>query len=674
MKKYFLTIVILLFGYCLIAQSKSNPSEKPPTQKEMQDMMKEIQNATDDMSEEDKKMMDSMGIKMPNMKALQKTVSGVSDKQLKKAYENENRIVPKKDDLRIKAALATKLSNSGMSAYINQTQQEVLQSLSPATKSKGAEIYQQIISLNKSAGNSAVGLWIDGKPTLALYIMGEICKLDPTNAINLNNYASFLTSCGAEQKALPILNNLNTRFPKNSSILNNITQAWLGLGDIPRAERYADSTLLIYAYHPQANLAKSLIEESKGNIQAAIAAGKKSISKAFSTKKVNRLKKLGYDVKSDDLDWDPPMPRDPLGLEKFTWPDFPMNVDQNKVLKDQWKVFRKECTEKIYVLESKQQELEKVWWSANELRTKRILSGPQNGQYYQLLPGYAAKALIKLGPGVSDIHADFSFAFQNEIEAVNRALSNIKDYEEILNQKQEKTDAKYKDKIGEGKSNPVEAYCSESNANRSEYLSIANGGLHAAYKGYLNVIKFRGSDLLYYYQYTLWPEQFELEKVKFQLTWLREISNQRVLFIDRSTWCELVPLLRNPTGLQNFDDVNCQYVSTLNLGVYTITSSCSNLVGKFDFGGVKINLNDNVETGKFSGTALIGVSKGFEGPAGFGVEGSAAVGVEFDGDGPTDLIAVVGANANVAGQNIVGADVTITMNTGASTSVNSIFQ
>ena len=287
MKKYLLTSIMLFIMGVAFAQTgkKTVAKEKPPTQKEMDDAMKEMQKEMDEMSPEDKKMMDSMGVEMPDMKNIQKNVSGISDAQLKKAYEDENRIVPQKDAARINTALSVTLSNAEISAYINKTHQSVLSKLSATAKSKGAEIFQQILILKSSVANTAVGLWMDGKPTLALYLMGEACKADPANTNNLNNYASFLTMCGAEQIALPILNNLNKRYPKNSSILNNITQAWLGLGDIPRAEKYADSTIRIYASHPQANMAKCLIEESKGNIPAAIEAAKKSITKHTAMKK-----------------------------------------------------------------------------------------------------------------------------------------------------------------------------------------------------------------------------------------------------------------------------------------------------------------------------------------------------------------------------------------------------
>lgn len=58
--------------------------------------MKEMQKELEGMSPEDKRMMDSMGVKMPSMKDIPK----VTDKQLADAWEDENRIVPKVDAVR----------------------------------------------------------------------------------------------------------------------------------------------------------------------------------------------------------------------------------------------------------------------------------------------------------------------------------------------------------------------------------------------------------------------------------------------------------------------------------------------------------------------------------------------------------------------------------------------
>ena len=677
MKKYFFTIAILFAATIAFAQPGKKPAakEKPPTQKEMDEMMKEMQKAMDEMDPEDKKAMDSMGIKMPDTKSIKKSISGISDAELKKAYEDDSRIVPQKDAARIAAALATTLSNAEVNAYIIKTQQWVLGKLSANTKLKAAEILQQVINQKSSVGNTAVGLWMDGKPTLALYLMGEACKAAPSNATHLNNYASFLTMCGAQQMALPILNNLNKRYPKNSSILNNIAQAWLGLGDIPRAEKYADSTIRIYAAHPQANMVKCLIEESKGNIPAAIAAAKKSISKAYSNEKENKLKKLGYDLKSDDINWDRPMPQDALGLGKFKWPDFPVAVEQNKLLEKEWEDFTEECQQKIDELKIKEQTLEKEVLEANEYRTKLIITESQKGNYVQPMPGYAAKAIKKLGPGINDVNGNVSFVFTQALEPVVKALAAVAGYEDILNEKQELLDKKYEDQVGEGRPNPLAAICKDENAIRSEFLKNANGGLKSAYRNYLNYVNRRTSDLLYFYQYTAWPEQFEWYKVTAQIAWLTQIKDQRVFFKSKSDWC--IPTVVKPKGkdsLQNFDDVACKYVSTMDLGCYKIISSCSNLTGGFDCGGVKIDYKSNVETGRYSGTAIVGISKGIDGPMGMEAEATLGGLVEWDNSGFTDLGAIVGVAANAGGQNIAGAEVRITVNSGVSTSGSTILQ
>jgi hypothetical protein len=674
MKKYLvLTVLILLtLTFHLSAQTKqkSKQKEEPPTQAEMAEMMKEMEKAMDEMSPEEKRAMDSMGIKMPSANSIPQ----MTDAQIREAYENESRIVPLKDPNRIKMATSVTVPTAGMSAYVDKTHQAVLKKLSPAAKTKGAEILQQTVKLKSSAANAAVGLWMDGKPTLALYVMGEACKNNPSNANNLNNYAAFLTMCGAEQMALPILINLNKRYPRNSSILNNITQAWLGLGDISKAEKYADSTIRIHANHPQANMAKGLIEESKGNIPSAIAAYKKAIRKGFSTEKENKLKKLGYDLKGDDLNWDRPMPQDALGLGKFTWPEYPLNVEQNKPLEKEWTDFKNECQQKINELQAKQKKAEQEYITRSNARTQQVLQAGQNGQYVQLMPGYAAKAIQKFGAGINDVNGNASFVFAKELEPVAKALAAVGGYEKELNEKQEVLDKKYEDQIGEGRANPFEAICKDENAIRTEFLTKANGGLQNAYRQYFNYVRRRTSELLYYYQYTLWPEQFELAKLNAQIAWLTQIKDQRVFFKSTSSSCTITAKPGKEGKLQNFDDVACQYVSTMNLGVYKITSSCSNLTGEFDFGGVNINVKDNVETGRFSGSAMVGASKGFDGPAGTELEASIAALVEFDNTGITDVGAIVGATANAGNVTLAGTDVKVTVNSGVSTSGKGILQ
>src|SRR5690606_32110633 len=136
-----------------------------------------------------------------------------------------------------------------------------------STSNEGYEYIRSNSSNAGEAGTMAVGLWMAGQPQLALLTLGRICAGDAGNTDNLSNYSALLSMQGAEHLAIPILNNLHQKFPKNSTMLNNLGQAWFGLGEIGKAENYLDSAIRIYAYHPQANLTKSLIEESKGKKQ-----------------------------------------------------------------------------------------------------------------------------------------------------------------------------------------------------------------------------------------------------------------------------------------------------------------------------------------------------------------------------------------------------------------------
>jgi hypothetical protein len=671
MKKYFIVVAMLLAAIIAVAQAKPKQKEKDkaPTQKEIDEMMKEMQAAMDEISPEDKKMMDSMGIKLPDTKSIQKNMSGITDAQLKKAYEDDQRIVPAKDVARINTALSVTLSSAQIPEYINKTHQYVLTYLSAETKTKGHEILQQLMQSKSLVDNAAVGLWIEGRPTLALYLMGEACKAKPADAICLNNYASILTTCGAEQLALPILYFLSKKFPKNSSLLNNIAQAWLGLGDITRAKRNADSALQIYPAHPQANLVISLIEESKGNIPAAITAAKKSISEAYSTEKESRLKKLGSPIKSDDLNWDPPMQKNVGGLDKFKWPKYPMNVEETKLSELEWKQFKEECNNRITQLKIKSASAEKEFERITGLRMQQIIQSVQTGVPVQPLPGFAAKAMAKLGHTVNDVDGAASFVFANELEAVFRAGNRAIEKEDLLEEKQAILDKKYEDKIGEGKENPFDQICADENSIRNEFLKDANGGLQDAWRQYLHYTSKRISDMLYYYQFVQWPEQFELTKIGAQIAWLTQLRDQRPYFKPKSSWCQpIVPKKPVFDSLQNFDDVACKYVSTMNLGVYKIVSSCSNLTGEFDFKGVKISLKDNVETGKYSGTAILGYSESV-GPKGLQLKGTAGGLVEWDNSGFTDVGVVAGVS--VKGANFVtiaGAEARATINTGISTS------
>ena len=675
---------LLIGGFILmvsISFAQTKPKNKPPTQKELTEMMNGMQSMTEGMSDEDKKMLDSMGFKMPDLKGVQKAVVGLNDAQITTAINDNNRIVPLKDAARISAALSLTINDAAMPGYIDKIHGLITKKMKPDQAARAESIYQALSQSgggSNAIGQTAVGVLIDGKPMLSLYLLGKVCKQLP-NADNLNNYAAVLTNFGAEQLAIPILNSLNKKYPANSTIFNNIGQAWFGLGDIEKANKYIDSAIRLYAYHPQANFTKCLIEESKGNKTGAIQAGKRSIKKGYSLKKAEKLERLGYQLKPEDIDWDAPMPKDELGLNHFKWPEYPKNVDESKALNQAWKIFREECAVKLNELNGQKAILEDQMQAAQQNRQKQLLQASQNGTGGSLFPEMMYKALIKLGPSVKGFEAANNYVFADKFQAVLDAQKTLETFEKEEEEEMNIFYKKYTDQFGEGKSNPFDSACFEENKIRNRFLKKANGFMEEVEKKYLRQVSQQTDNLLYYRKYTQWPDQYAYTTIVAQVSWLTMISGQLVSFRNRGLYCKNPPKDNKPQSdsLQNFDDVACKYISTTNLGCFTITSQCSRLIGDFDCGGISIHAKQNDETNRFSGSVFVGAGKSVsvgKGPLSVEAEVTAAVGVEIGENGSTDLVGKVGANINVAGQTLAGAEGRAGVNSGPSVSGKGMLQ
>ncbi len=588
MKNYLLAIMLSLVIVPGFSQPKPAKKEKPPTAKEMEDMQKEMQKEMDkamkEMSPEDKKMMDSMGFKMPSMPTMPK----MTDKQIATAMEEADRIVPVKDVARISKISKTPLANSAIPAYLNSVHADIISKLDPYVNESAEKIYQWLKKEYNSAsatGNGAAGFWIMGKQDIALYIMSKACKDDPSDADNLNNFSAMLTMAGAEQHAVPLLQNLNAKFPKNTTILNNLGQAWFGLGEITLAEKYLDSCVRIYPRHSQANATKSRILESKGDKSHAVEALRNSIHEGYTMDKENRLNNLGYKLKSDDLDWDKPMPADPLGLEKFNWPDYPLNVDECKVLKPKWRQFIDDCQDEISKLEVKQKRLEQELADATQKRMKKVMQAGYSGVMVDPIPRFAPKAIIKLKYLVDGKDGKLAYEFQNQTEHVARDIAMVEEKEQTLDQQLEILRKKYEPLFGEGKPNPSEQACDDENKVKNEFLNDANSTLMVTYRSFLNYMRRTFNDRMYYCQYTQWPEEFEVSKIQAQISWLNLIKDQKVKFLEKSAWCR-PPKAKAPSktdSLAQFEDMHCEYHSKTEFGFGSISSDCSRLTAELDF-------------------------------------------------------------------------------------------
>ncbi len=251
------------------------------------------------------------------MDGLKKNVAGMSDKTFNQVNESST-LVPKKDLSRINMLPKKILSEAELFSFIKTVNAGVEKLIPAIERAEALKIYNETKTEYKTTAiiaNAASGCWMLGHWEKALFIMGKVCLYDITDADNLNNYAAFLVMTGGEQAAIPILEYLNQRYPENSTIENNLGQAWFGLGEVDKAKKYLGYASQLYQNHPMANITLGQIARAQHDNDRAISLLKASLKETYDPEIEATLKKLGYEIKLADLpSFNYPMQKDPFGI------------------------------------------------------------------------------------------------------------------------------------------------------------------------------------------------------------------------------------------------------------------------------------------------------------------------------------------------------------------------
>lgn len=587
-----LLIATLLLPALLFGQKKSG-KEKPPTKKEMEAAMKEAQGMMDEMmkemSPEDKKMMDSLGIKIPDMKKAGKNIAGVSDKKLAMAWQDDNRIVPKKDAVRI-AAIAKGVNAAQISAYVKAIQTKLGAALGANIVVQGDKVYGKIKIRAKNGGDAdamASAFWASGHPELTVYLLGKVCADYPTQYNALSNYAAALTMLNGEHLAIPVLQYLNTSFPKNTTVVNNLGQAWFGLGELDRAKSYLDSVTDVYVHHPQATLTLAAIEESKGNTKKAAELIKRSIKHAYTREKEEKLGKLGEKISSIDLRVPFRPSSDPLGLGNTRRPDYPNSIAEIKALLPMWEQFNDGVARAIAKAEKEMAE--------------------ETALYAKYISATAGKAMAVIQKTIST-----GMATSVNIEPLHarKAGLQVKQLEKYYAAKMIKLTESYmklQADLAEIRKNskipPPEAPCTTHRDAINDMLKKLNTRKKEYDEEALTLFKHYANDFAYWAQYTsLDIHSFRIIELKSQLFWLQknrelqplDIQNYKGAYADCEEKAEA-----KPGKLAEFDEVACNYKAEVDLGYVTYKFNCSH-------SSMTIEFNDNAITFKQLGNEYIG--------------------------------------------------------------------
>lgn len=640
----FILLSIIAFS-CL--QFSLAQTGNPQTKAEIEARKKELQKAMDQLTPEQKKMMEQMGVpaKIPSMAV------GVSDADIKAAVSGGSEFgVPVRNAGLIAAIPSITLSATTLPAYIKSLNAYIEKGILGDSKIVGEEFYSYYKKNQNTAeaiGNMAIGFWSTGQPEIAVYIMGKACSENSTDADLLSNLAAMLSMGGAPHRAIPILEYLVKLHPDNTTILNNLGQAWFYLGETEKANLQLERAVKAFAYHPQANYTQCLIQQSKGNTQKAIEKMKNSLAYSFSGNKVNMLQKLGYKVKASDLSTPFHPDPNPLGLRNFVRPDVPVSYADELRLSADWDAFQQQVHEKNIALaqelvpyqQAAAQQAQKMY---NQHTTKEGLKAvdDRHDNIYRRL------AEKKLGDMNKDGGA--SFRLEKAIAKIDSIKKNFLAKDEPQRKRLEKEHSIIADQETElaKKGENIGFDNCEVQAKYSEWVyTTYNKPLEEAYQYYLHQLYLKISEELYWKQFSQDASTFATTKIVSKKTWLGALGSTRYLSTNRYGECTPVEDESSSYRLADFDEMNCKYKSTLDFKVYKQVFECGKAHIEFDAGKLsgKMNfkfddkgksrfVNGTVESNIIDKSIKVG-----KGPLQAGASVKAGMGIEFSSNGVEDV-------------------------------------
>ena len=669
---------LVLFSILTIVAFSQKPSKEQmeADKKRMAEAMKELNETLNSMSPEARKQMDSLMNAMGVGQKMNNAINEVNSNQSAPGGNVSNGPIPAKNSKAI-ATIAATPSNANMSTFVGTTGNTTLAAVLPAAKNKANDIYKDLKEKGATTdemGNAATALWMMGRTQIALSLMAQVCKDDANNTDNLNNYASMLTMMRSPEMAIPILNNLNRHFKKNSTILNNLGQAWFALGDVDKAGKYLDTTLVLSPAHSQANQTMCLIAEGKGNKTAATAAAKTAFKQGYSSTRADMLRQLGYTPGTGDYNNFPPANKsdDLLNLGGFTMPAFPKSVAECRALDPIWKQFRADIEQRLKPLQKAGEESNKQMLSQLEQQQKQFMDAMNRAKANPGSVSQSEAVKIVAAPMYAEkMNAKENMLLQNLQHKKLNAAKSIQDY---INGEGGALKKKYDDAmiainkkmadVGEGGSTTLEMICLESVKASDAFLKPYNTKLEGLYNDYLAADKQLLNEMAYSSLYNTYPELLPGINAGLQAQWLRDLSlTQNGFNFANITKYDCVDDAEGKGGrLTQFKDPNCninsefsQSLGLANLG-FSIKLDCSGMTTSFNALILGIELKQDLDHAGFGDsfkncTVSIGPKAGVEaemGPVKASASVTGGVEIEIDRTGITDVIVKGGVEAEAS--------------------------
>ena len=195
------------------------------------------------------------------------------------------------------------------------------------------------------------------KPIQALLVSMQSAIQNINEVTVWNNLAAIYNMTGLQHKAIPVLMHHLQNLPTNSMLLNNMGQAYLGLGDLAAAKKYLQQCLVQDPLNPEANRSMGMIclfqkeyDESKQYFEKELEVTQRKstielVQKNGFAINIYLVRKKRTGIPHQDFFGD-------IQLGKFHVPEFPKTSGESRMVDDKHGAFRQSVSkEMLYWLE-----------------------------------------------------------------------------------------------------------------------------------------------------------------------------------------------------------------------------------------------------------------------------------------------------------------------------------
>jgi tetratricopeptide (TPR) repeat protein len=295
MKKTSILLLLLSLSLQFILAQQPTQAELDKMMKQAQGQMKKygndstVNSVMKGLQDQQKKVSDAM----KNQPANNKGVTNGSLYADPSDYGNvDNWKFPAKNTALLSSLPKKVFTKPELVSFLNDIYSQLSKKLPAGISSSVQSIAAKYNNDGNKMGDAAIVGWYTNYREESLLLIIKAAANSPDNGLLLNNCAAILNMGGIEQKAIPILKYILQSYPGSSMVLNNLGQAYAGLGETDTAMVYLGRCIKIEPENPEANNTAGQIEATKGNTEKAISYFEQSIKGAYNKPAELKLSKL----------------------------------------------------------------------------------------------------------------------------------------------------------------------------------------------------------------------------------------------------------------------------------------------------------------------------------------------------------------------------------------------